>query len=226
MKKKKIIAIVLGVLLVAGAVGGIACATGNSDEILLKENQRYVYAYITSIQGNEITYMELEESVVTVMLEPETEGGEQEDTAADKAKNEEDNPLQSGGMPNMNNFPGGGGMPDMSNFPGGGEMSDMSNFPGGGEMPDMGSFPGGGEMPDMSNFPSRGETGKENGSDGMQFSGMAEAVTTYIPVGVTVHTAADVATTFSRLADGDLVKMLVESKDAETEVIEEIWMLQ
>ena len=95
-------------------------------------------------------------------------------------------------------------------------MPDMSGFSGGGEMPDMSGFSSGGEMPDMSDF--SGGT--------MQFDSVSETVTTYIPVGVTVHTVSDVATTFSRLADGDLVKMLVESKDAETEVIEEIWMLQ
>ena len=200
MKKKKIIAIVSGILLIAGSIGGIAFATGKSDEILLKENQRYVYAYITSIQGNEITYMELEESVVTAMLEPETR--EQETVAEDDKNKEEENSAPAGEMPDMGSFPGGGEMPDMSNFPGGfgnGEASET-------DRDNKGS--------------GRGE------NTGLQFGSMAETVTTYIPVGVTVHTAADVSTTFSRLADGDLVKMLVESNDAETEVIEEIWMLQ
>ncbi len=202
MKKKKIIAIVSGILLIAGSIGGIAFATGKSDEILLKENQRYVYAYITSIQGNEITYMELEESVVTAMLEPETETREQETVAEDDKNKEEENSAPAGEMPDMGSFPGGGEMPDMSNFPGGfgnGEASET-------DRDNKGS--------------GRGE------NTGLQFGSMAETVTTYIPVGVTVHTAADVSTTFSRLADGDLVKMLVESNDAETEVIEEIWMLQ
>ncbi len=200
MKKKKIIAIVSGILLIAGSIGGIAFATGKCDEILLKENQRYVYAYITSIQGNEITYMELEESVVTAMLEPETR--EQETVAEDDKNKEEENSAPAGEMPDMGSFPGGGEMPDMSNFPGGfgnGEASET-------DRDNKGS--------------GRGE------NTGLQFGSMAETVTTYIPVGVTVHTAADVSTTFSRLADGDLVKMLVESNDAETEVIEEIWMLQ
>ena len=214
MKKKKIIAIVSGILLIAGIIGGIAFATGKSDEILLKENQRYVYAYITSIQGNEITYMELEESVVTAMLEPETETREQETVAEDDKNKEEENSAPAGEMPDMGSFPGGGEMPDMGSFPGGGEMPDMSNFPGG--------F-GNGEASETD----RDNKGSGRGENtGLQFGSMAETVTTYIPVGVTVHTAADVSTTFSRLADGDLVKMLVESNDAETEVIEEIWMLQ
>ncbi len=54
---------------------------------------------------------------------------------------------------------------------------------------------------------------------------VTSTVTVYIPVGVTVHTAADIATTFSRLASGDLIKMLVETNESGKDVIEEIWML-
>ena len=85
---------------------------------------------------------------------------------------------------------------------GGGERPDMGSF--GGGMPDMGSF-GGGEIADI---------------------GTTSSVTAYIPVGVTVHTAADVSTTFSRLAGGDLIKMLVETNQDGKDIIEEIWMLQ
>ena len=73
MKKKKWIVVLLGVVLIIVVCVGVRFIKGSSAEISLKENQRYVYAYITSIQGNEVTYMEMEESVVTAMLEPETE---------------------------------------------------------------------------------------------------------------------------------------------------------
>lgn len=202
MKKKRIVMVLLTALLVAGLCGGIVLAAGNSEEILLSGNQRYVYGYITSIQGNEVTYMEVEESVITAMLEPETETSEQES-----------------------------------------EMSDTEDFSDAGEMPDMGSMPESGGMPDMSNMSSDGERGQRGGGrqesgnqedgeqssmgeDRMQFGGMSATVTTYIPVGVTVHTAADVSTTFSRLASGDLIKILVETNDDGEDVIEEIWMLQ
>ena len=109
-------------------------------------------------------------------------------------------------------------MPDMSNFPGGGEMPDMSNFPSGGQ----GGF--GRNESSEKNEDSKESAERENNR--MQFGSMSETVTTYIPVGVTVHTAADVSTTFSRLASGDMVKMLVEHNEAEDEIIEEIWMLQ
>lgn len=190
MKKKKILAVVLGAVLVVALCCGVALVAGNSEELLLKENQRYVYAYITSIQGNEITYMEMEESVVTAMLEEDTETEEENDQSADT-------------------------------------NAEM------GEMPDMGSMSENGENTQRGQESGRGgagrqESGNREKSDDnqMQFGGMTTTVTTYVPVGVTVHTAADVSTTFSRLASGDLVKILVESNDAEEDVILEIWMLQ
>lgn len=131
-----------------------------------------------------------------------------------------------------------------------GESSDTGSmsFPGDGEMPDMSSMPSGSGFPGSDSTESgsteTGSTGEEtgrgggrgnsdrqeaSGSDKMQMGGFGNAtttVTTYIPVGVTVHTATDVSTTFSRLASGDLVKILVETNEAEEDVILEIWMLQ
>lgn len=40
----------------------------------LGENQSYVYAYVSEIRGNELTYTELEESVVTAYLEQQNDG--------------------------------------------------------------------------------------------------------------------------------------------------------
>ena len=51
-------------------------------------------------------------------------------------------------------------------------------------------------------------------------------VSTQIPVGVVVHTAADTETTFSRIATGDVLKLLLETDDDGNEVILEIWMIE
>lgn len=224
MNKRIIIAVVLGVVLATVIGVGVTFGVGNSDAILLKENQRYVYAYITSIQGNEVTYMEVEESVVTALLEEDTESSEVDVEA------------ESGILSENTDFQDTETVDRMSDI---GERGDFQ----GGEMPDMSNMPEMGEMPDVSSRPSEGESGqrgsgrqesekqkideRENsGESKMQFGGGTETVTTYIPVGVIVHTAADVSTTFSRLASGDLIKMLVESNDIEEDIIEEIWMLQ
>ena len=158
---------------------GIVFWSGRSEEILLKENQRYVYAYITSIQGNEITYMEVEESLIASLTESEDNVSEEKEVK----RNSESEADQD----------------------------------------ESGRFQDRGNMPDMSNMPDRGDNSDR---EEVQFGRMSETVTTYIPVGVTVHTAADISTTFSRLASGDLIKMLVEKNEADSDVIEEIWMLQ
>lgn len=41
-----------------------------------------------------------------------------------------------------------------------------------------------------------------------------------------VHTAADTETTFSRIATGDVLKLLLETDDDGNEVILEIWMIE
>ena len=83
-----------------------------------------------------------------------------------------------------------------------------------------------GEMPsDGDNISGKGASSNgELPSVGNMMSG--ETKTTYIPVGVTVHTTEDKETTFLRLASGDVIKILMETNAAGEEVIEEIWMLE
>ena len=71
-----------------------------------------------------------------------------------------------------------------------------------------------------------GQMQMPQGAPGGMSDMTGETVTTMIPVGVTVHTTSDTTTTFSRLASGDLLKILVETDSDGNEVIEEIWMLQ
>lgn len=62
---------------------------------------------------------------------------------------------------------------------------------------------------------------------GMQSGiGSGESVTALIPVGTVVHTTTDTETTFSRLAAGDFVKLLLETTEDGGETIVEIWMVQ
>ena len=171
MKKKVtiVVVIVLVIVLIAACVmwriGGVEA------ESALGDHQKYVYAYVSLIEGNEVTYMEVDESVAKAAEEraKEKEKAEAEDDAGS------DSTEQSGQM----QMP-----PDM----------DSTEMPQG--------APGG--MSDMT----------------------GETVTTMIPVGVTVHTTSDTTTTFSRLASGDLLKILVETDSDGNEIIEEIWMLQ
>ena len=181
MMKKKVTVIVV-ILIVISLIGaGVMWrmrrteAEGSS----LGDNQKYVYAYVSSIDGNEITYMEVDESVAKAAEENadsdsmEQAGNRQAPADMSGTSTEQDSSDQAGQVP-----------PDM----------DSTKMPS--------DAPGG--MSDMT----------------------GETVTTLIPVGVTVHTASDTETTFSRLAAGDLLKILVETDISGNDVIEEIWMLQ
>lgn len=156
MKKKVTIVVVIVLVIVLIAACVMWRIGGVETESALGDHQKYVYAYVSSIEGNEVTYMEVDESVAKAA----------EERAKEKAKAED------------------------------GAGSDSTEQSGQMQMP-----------PDMSDM-----TG--------------ETVTTMIPVGVTVHTTSDTTTTFSRLASGDLLKILVETDSDGNEVIEEIWMLQ
>ena len=90
-----------------------------------------------------------------------------------------------------------------------------------GTPPGMDVSSGGGQTP-----PDMDSTEMPQGAPGGMSDMTGETVTTMIHVGVTVHTTSDTTTTFSRLAAGDLLKILVETDTDGNEVIEEIWMLQ
>lgn len=154
MKKKVTIVVVILLVIVLIAACVMWKMGGVEAESVLRDNQKYVYAYVSSIEGNEVTYTEVDESAAKAAEERAKEKAEAEDGAG----------------------------------------SDSTEMPQG--------APGG--MSDMT----------------------GETVTTMIPVGVTVHTTSDTTTTFSRLAAGDLLKILVETDTDGNEVIEEIWMLQ
>ena len=169
MKKKLTIVVVIVLVIVLIAACVMWRIGGVETESALGDHQKYVYAYVSSIEGNEVTYMEVDESVAKAAEERAKEKAKAEDGAGS------DSTEQSGQM----QMP-----PDM----------DSTEMPQG--------APGG--MSDMT----------------------GETVTTMIPVGVTVHTTSDTMTTFSRLASGDLLKILVETDSDGNEIIEEIWMLQ
>lgn len=105
-----------------------------------------------------------------------------------------------------------GDMPS-GDMPGG----DMSGDPGG-EAVDADSTEMGEIVADSTEM---GEAGASQNNTSVQ----GESKTILIPVGVTVHTSTDSEVTFSRLAAGDMIKMIVETNSAGEEVVTEIWML-
>ena len=64
IKKKAVAGGIVALAAVLGGGGIFAWTRRTADTETLADNQKYVYAYVTSIEGNELTYMEVDESVV------------------------------------------------------------------------------------------------------------------------------------------------------------------
>ncbi len=220
MKKKVTIVVVIVLVIVLIAACVMWRIGGVETESALGDHQKYVYAYVSSIEGNEVTYMEVDESVAKAAEERAKEKAEAEDDAGSDSTGQgdkSDGGTDSAGQSDKND--GGTGSTGQSDKSGStGSDGDKSGM---GTPPGIDGSSGGGQTP-----PDMDSTEMPQGApDGMSdMSG--ETVTTMIPVGVTVHTTSDTTTTFSRLAAGDLLKILVETDTDGNEVIEEIWMLQ
>ena len=234
MIRKKVMA--GGIVALAAVLGGggiFAWTHRTADMETLADNQKYVYAYVTSIEGNELTYMEVDESVVEAYLASSTEDTE----TAEKGGDGSGVPGGSDGS----GAPGGsdtaGAPEDGSGAPGG---SDGSGAPGDGSGA-PGRMSQGTSGTNDSTVMSYGMPQEENGdmpgdatSDGTGSNGggapggnggmSGKSVTTLIPVSTVVHTTAGTETTFQRLAAGDLLKLLIVTSEDGEEVIVEIWM--
>ena len=220
MKKKVTIVVVIVLVIVLIAVCVMWRIGGVETESALGDHQKYVYAYVSSIEGNEVTYMEVDESVAKAAEERAKEKAEAEDDAGSDSTGQgdkSDGGTGSAGQSDKND--GGTGSAGQSDKSGGiGSDEDKSGM---GTPPDMDGSSGGDQTP-----PDMDSTKMPQGAPGGMSDMTGETVTTMIPVGVTVHTTSDTTTTFSRLASGDLLKILVETDSDGNEVIEEIWMLQ
>ena len=220
MKKKVTIVVVIVLVIVLIAACVMWRIGGVETESALGDHQKYVYAYVSSIEGNEVTYMEVDESVAKAAEERAKEKAKAEDGAGSDSTGQgdkSDGGTGSAGQSDKND--GGTGSAGQSDKSGGtGSDEDKSGM---GTPPDMDGSSGGDQTP-----PDMDSTEMPQGAPGGMSDMTGETVTTMIHVGVTVHTTSDTTTTFSRLASGDLLKILVETDSDGNEIIEEIWMLQ
>ena len=209
MIKKK--AVAGGIVALAAVLGGgiFAWTRRIEDTETLADNQKYVYAYVTSIEGNELTYVEVDESVVEAYLASSTENTENAEKGGDGSgapdgmsqgiSGTDDSTETSYGMPQ-----GTSGTNDSTEMSDGMPQEENGGMPGDATSDGTGSNGG----------------GAPGGNGGMS----GESVTTLIPVSTVVHTTAGTETTFQRLAAGDLLKLLIETSEDGKEVIIEIWM--
>lgn len=229
IKKKAVAGGIVALAAVLGGGGIFAWTRRTADTETLADNQKYVYAYVTSIEGNELTYMEVDESVVEAYLASSTEDTENTEKGGDGS-----------GAPGGSD--GSGAPGDGSGAPGDGSGApgDSTEAPGDGSGA-PGRMSQGTSGTDANTETSDGQPQGENGGmpgdtalDGTEKNGeeapggnggmSGESVTTLIPVSTVVNTTAGTETTFQRLAAGDLLKLLIETSEDGEEVIIEIWM--
>ena len=251
MKKKVTIVVVIVLVIVLIAACVMWRIGGVETESALGDHQKYVYAYVSSIEGNEVTYMEVDESVAKAAEERAKEKAKAEDGAGSDSTGQGDKndggtgsagqSDKSGGTGSDEDKSGMGTLPDMDGSSGGdqtppdmsGASTDIESTEQSGQNQapsDMGSTSTDTESTEQSGQmqmpPDMDSTEMPQGAPGGMSDMTGETVTTMIPVDVTVHTTSDTTTTFSRLASGDLLKILVETDSDGNEIIEEIWMLQ
>ncbi len=224
IKKKAVAGGIVALAAVLGGGGIFAWTRRTADTETLADNQKYVYAYVTSIEGNELTYMEVDESVVEAYLASSTEDTENTEKGGDGS-----------GAPGGSDGSGAPGGSDTAGAPGDSTEAsgDGSGAPGrmsqgtsgtndSTEMSDGMTQEENGDMPGDATSDGTGSNG--GGAPGGNGGMSGKSVTTLIPVSTVVHTTAGTETTFQRLAAGDLLKLLIETSEDGEEVIIEIWM--
>lgn len=222
---RKVLAVFLGMCLVlSGCSKKTEETTNDISSVKLKSNQEIVACKITAIYGNEIEY--------TVV----------KGQSASASNSKKGRMPSASGAPDMNGGSSqGGGAPDMN----GGEM------PQGGGAPDTngGSSQGGG-APDMNGESSKSGDSSESSSDKNNSQSSSdssdkksdsskssdksskkiytltdETGSTTIPVGTDVITSLGKTTTFSRLSNGDIIKMIMEKDSSGEKVVVGVWIV-
>lgn len=193
-------ALVMVLFIASDAFGSVSA----SDTVALSAGQSLVYATITSIEGNEITYTKIDSDVAEELLKRQ----EEEESQKDETKKDESQTKDQSSGDHAD-----AGMPSGGEMPAGTDSTDRSQQ---GEMTENASSDESTETSDAQSQPAM--------SPNMQSQG--ESVTAQIPVGTTVHTTTDTTTTFSRLRSGDFIKILLDTDADGDQVMSEIWMLQ
>lgn len=249
-KSSKGLIIVIFILFMA-AGAGVCClyllrahAADENKEPILEEGQEYAYAKITSISGNEIEYTILDAQKVEFSnMQGKGRGSkgvaaQDGETPPTRETSNHTGSMPSGSeMPDMGSMPSGGGMPEMGGMPSGGGMPEMGDMPSGGGMPEMGNMPSGGKTlsgdrtegnkkSDAQKYPNQGGSDSAQNAVMMTYTETDETSQMQIPVGTEVETKLGTITTFSRLSNGDIIKMLLQKDDTGTNALLKIWIME
>lgn len=185
--------------------------TNDIDSVKLKSNQEIVTCKITAIYGNEIEYTIAKEQSVS-------------DAKKDKMPSSSGAPDMKGGdMPSSSGAPDmkGGDMPSSSGAP---DMNNGNNDNSAGGPPDMGGDSKNSSL-DSSGENKSDKSKSSKNSDKKVYTLTDETGSTTIPVGTDVITSLGKTTAFSRLSNGDIIKMIMEKDSSGEKVVVGVWIV-
>lgn len=202
MKKRKITMLFLiAGLLFSGCGKSDASDATDISSVELKSNQKIVIGKITEIAGNEMTYTILKKVSAKSSSSDQSKSGNS-GNAPDQSSNSNDS-SNAGNPPG--NPPDANGMQDQQN-----STSDSST----------------GSDSSKSKSTSKSKSNTNSKKKGMtMYTSTNKSATMTIPVGTDVITSLGNKTTFSRLSNGDVIKMIVETDQDGNKVIVRIWMV-
>lgn len=244
----KVLAVFLGMCLVlSGCSKKTEETTNDISSVKLKSNQEIVACKITAIYGNEIEY-----TVVKEQSASDSNSKKGRMPSASGAPDMNGGSSQGGGAPDMNGgeMPQGGGAHDTNgvNLQSGGAadingrdsqsggITDNSgeNLQGG----DASDNDSGNESLGNSSLDKNSSQSSSDSSDKKSDSSKSldksskkiytltdETGSTTIPVGTDVITSLGKTTTFSRLSNGDIIKMIMEKDSSGEKVVVGVWIV-
>lgn len=222
---RKVLAVFLGMCLVlSGCSKKTEETTNDISSVKLKSNQEIVACKITAIYGNEIEY-----TVVKEQSASDSNSKKGRMPSASGAPDMNGGSSQGGGAPDMNGgeMPQGGGAPDTD---GGnsqsGEAADMNGESSQFEDRRNSSSDKNSSQSSSDSSDKKSDSSKSSDKSSKKIYTLTdETGSTTIPVGTDVITSLGKTTTFSRLSNGDIIKMIMEKDSSGEKVVVGVWIV-
>jgi len=222
---RKVLAVLLGMCLVlSGCSKKTEETTNDISSVKLKSNQEIVACKITAIYGNEIEY-----TVVKEQSASDSNSKKGRMPSASGAPDMNGGSSQGGGAPDMNGgeMPQGGGAPDTN---GGnsqsGEAADMNRESSQFEDRRNSSSDKNSSQSSSDSSDKKSDSSKSSDKSSKKIYTLTdETGSTTIPVGTDVITSLGKTTTFSRLSNGDIIKMIMEKDSSGEKVVVGVWIV-
>ncbi|CCZ42945.1 putative uncharacterized protein [Clostridium sp. CAG:122] len=222
---RKVLAVFLGMCLVlSGCSKKTEETTNDISSVKLKSNQEIVACKITAIYGNEIEY-----TVVKEQSASDSNSKKGRMPSASGAPDMNGGSSQGGGAPDMNGgeMPQGGGAPDTNgvNSQSGG-ADDMNGESSQFEDRQNSSSDKNSSQSSSDSSDKKSDSSKSSDKSSKKIYTLTdETGSTTIPVGTDVITSLGKTTTFSRLSNGDIIKMIMEKDSSGEKVVVGVWIV-